>query len=95
MVRMHRTSTTLLMLSFKATDLTPLQQKPGGWDNEHRQNRRRILQQIAAIRGAVNGLMVEVLEGQIREHVAAGGLTAEEREQEVNQVAAVLRSYLK
>ncbi|WP_439650456.1 hypothetical protein [Pollutimonas nitritireducens] len=39
--------------------------------------------------------MVEVLEGQIREHVAAGGLTAEEREQEVNQVAAVLRSYLK
>ncbi len=54
-----------------------------------------ILQQIAAIRGAVNGLMVEVLEGQIREHVAAGGLTAEEREQEVNQVAAVLRSYLK
>ncbi len=39
--------------------------------------------------------MVEVLEGQIREHVAAEGLTAEEREQEVNQLAAVLRSYLK
>jgi DNA-binding FrmR family transcriptional regulator len=28
-----------------------------------------VLQQIAAIRGAVNGLMVEVLEGHIREHL--------------------------
>ena len=28
-----------------------------------------ILQQIAAIRGAVNGLMAEVLEGHIREHL--------------------------
>lgn len=54
-----------------------------------------ILQQIAAIRGAVNGLMIEVLEGQIREHVAAEGLSAAEREQETNQLAKVLRSYLK
>ena len=30
-----------------------------------------ILQQIAAIRGAVNGLMAEVVEGHIREHLAA------------------------
>jgi len=30
-----------------------------------------ILQQIAAIRGAVNGLMGEVLEGHIREHLGA------------------------
>lgn len=28
-----------------------------------------ILQQIAAIRGAVNGLMLEVLEGHMREHL--------------------------
>ncbi|MFT0546242.1 metal/formaldehyde-sensitive transcriptional repressor [Allopusillimonas ginsengisoli] len=54
-----------------------------------------ILQQIAAIRGAVNGLMVEVLEGQIREHVAAEGLSAVERHGEVDQLAEVLRSYLK
>lgn len=54
-----------------------------------------ILQQIAAIRGAVNGLMVEVLEGQIREHVAAEGLSAVERQREVDQLAEVLRSYLK
>ncbi len=30
-----------------------------------------ILQQIAAIRGAVNGLMLEVLEGHMREHLGA------------------------
>ncbi len=54
-----------------------------------------ILQQIAAIRGAVNGLMIEVLEGQIREHVAAEGLSTTERQREVDQLAAVLRSYLK
>ncbi|WP_427194486.1 metal/formaldehyde-sensitive transcriptional repressor [Pseudomonas aeruginosa] len=30
-----------------------------------------VLQQIAAIRGAVNGLMNEVLEGHIREHLGA------------------------
>ncbi|WP_163570943.1 metal/formaldehyde-sensitive transcriptional repressor, partial [Klebsiella pneumoniae] len=31
----------------------------------------KVLQQIAAIRGAVNGLMTEVLEGHLREHVGA------------------------
>jgi DNA-binding FrmR family transcriptional regulator len=30
-----------------------------------------VLQQIAAIRGAVNGLMAEVLEGHLREHLLA------------------------
>lgn len=54
-----------------------------------------VLQQIAAIRGAVNGLMLEVLEGQIREHVAADGLSADERQREVDQVGDILRSYLK
>lgn len=54
-----------------------------------------ILHQIAATRGAVNGLMIEVLESQIRELVAAEGLTTKEREQEANQPAEVLRSYLK
>ncbi len=54
-----------------------------------------ILQQIAAIRGAVNGLMAQVLEGHLREHVGAQGLTHEERDREIDQVTAVLRSYLK
>ncbi|MBO3273698.1 metal/formaldehyde-sensitive transcriptional repressor [Pseudomonas schmalbachii] len=54
-----------------------------------------ILQQIAAVRGAVNGLMAEVMEGHIREHLAAEGLTAEERLEEVDQISSLLRSYLK
>lgn len=54
-----------------------------------------ILQQVAAIKGAVNGLMKEVLEGHIREHLGADDLTKEEREGEVEQVISVLKSYLK
>lgn len=54
-----------------------------------------VLQQIAAIRGAINGLMTEVLEGHLREHVGAEGLSASERDRELDQVAAVLRAYLK
>ncbi|MEJ2669928.1 MAG: metal/formaldehyde-sensitive transcriptional repressor [Gammaproteobacteria bacterium] len=55
----------------------------------------KILQQIAAIRGAINGLMGEVLEGHIREHLGAHDMTLAEREVEVDQVVSVLRSYLK
>lgn len=54
-----------------------------------------ILQQIAAIRGAVNGLMAEVLEGHIREHLGSDALSPEQRSAEVEQTVAVLRSYLK
>ena len=54
-----------------------------------------VLQQIAAIRGAVNGLMAEVLEGHIREHLGSPGLSAAERQGEVEAVAAAVRSYLK
>jgi len=54
-----------------------------------------ILQQIAAIRGAVNGLMAEVLEGHIREHLGAEGVSAEQRGEDVEEVVGALRSYLK
>ncbi|ANG62943.1 hypothetical protein A8C75_10895 [Marinobacterium aestuarii] len=54
-----------------------------------------ILQQIAAIRGAVNGLMAQVLEGHIREHLGADDITPQERAEDVDQVVAALRSYLK
>lgn len=56
---------------------------------------RGVLQQIAAIRGAVAGLMAEVLEGHLREHVAAEGITPEQRQDEVEEVVSVLRTYLK
>ena len=51
-----------------------------------------ILQQIAAIRGAVNGLM---LEGHMREHLGAPEATPAERLEDLDQVVRVLRSYLK
>jgi DNA-binding FrmR family transcriptional regulator len=54
-----------------------------------------ILQQIAAIRGAVNGLMAVVLEGHLRAHVAADGVSKRQREHELEDVLGVLRSYMK
>jgi DNA-binding FrmR family transcriptional regulator len=54
-----------------------------------------ILQQIAAIRGAINGLMLEVLEGHMREHLGAEEATPAERLEDLDQVVNVLRSYLK
>ena len=53
-----------------------------------------VLQQIAAIRGAVNGLMNEVLEGYISEHLRADA-PIEQREEDLEKLVGVLRSYLK
>ena len=53
-----------------------------------------VMQQIAAVRGAVNGLMSEVLEDHIREHLGQES-TAEKREQDMTQLLAILRSYMK
>jgi DNA-binding FrmR family transcriptional regulator len=54
-----------------------------------------ILQQIAAIRGAVNGLMLEVLEGHLRDHLGTDAIPPEQRREDLEQVVSVLRSYLK
>ena len=54
-----------------------------------------LLQQIAAIRGAVNGLMAEVLEGHIREHLVGPGRAEAALEGDVDAVVGALRSYLK
>jgi len=53
------------------------------------------LQQVAAIKGAANGLMKEVLEGHLREHLGAEDITQEQRHEEVEQVILILKSYLK
>ena len=55
----------------------------------------KVLQQIAAIRGAINGLMGEVLEGHIRDHLGDHETSPEQRDADVEQVVSVLRSYLK
>lgn len=54
-----------------------------------------ILQQIAAVRGAVNGLMSEVLEGHIREHLGSNETDAAAHGADVDAVVSALRSYLK
>ena len=54
-----------------------------------------VLQQIAAMRGAVNGLMAEVLEGHLRVHVANDDLSAAQRQRDLEDVLKVLRSYMK
>ncbi|MBB3101778.1 metal/formaldehyde-sensitive transcriptional repressor [Azomonas macrocytogenes] len=54
-----------------------------------------ILQQIAAIRGAVNGLMTEVLEGHIRGHLGADDASPQQRQEDLEVVVTALRSYLK
>lgn len=55
----------------------------------------KVLQQIAAIRGATNGLMVEVLEDHIREHLGSVDADPEVRLDDLEQVVSVIRSYLK
>lgn len=55
----------------------------------------KVLQQVAAIKGAVNGLMKEMLEGHLREHLGASDISQQERTKEVEQVISVLKSYLK
>lgn len=54
-----------------------------------------ILQQVAAVRGAINGLMDEILEAHLHEHVAAPGLSDEARRQGAEDVMAAIRRYAK
>lgn len=54
-----------------------------------------VLQQIAAVRGATNGLMTEVLEGHIRDHLGRADVGARERNEDVKIVLSALRSYMK
>ncbi|MBI3776634.1 MAG: metal/formaldehyde-sensitive transcriptional repressor [Gammaproteobacteria bacterium] len=53
-----------------------------------------ILQQIAAIRGAVNGLMAAVIEGHLTDHVVQEPLLAQ-RQKDLDVVLQVIKSYLK
>jgi DNA-binding FrmR family transcriptional regulator len=53
-----------------------------------------LLQLIAAARGAMNGLMNEVVEGHIRHHVLASKAKSSER-QGAEELIAIVRSYFK
>lgn len=54
-----------------------------------------ILQQVAAIRGAVNGLMSQILENHIKEHLGNDSISPKERKNEIEQVVSAINSYLK
>ncbi|SHH95648.1 metal/formaldehyde-sensitive transcriptional repressor [Pollutimonas bauzanensis] len=55
-----------------------------------------VLHQIAAARGALTGLMREVMEGHINSHIADPNIaSAAEREQGAAELVAVLRTYMK
>jgi DNA-binding FrmR family transcriptional regulator len=54
-----------------------------------------VLQVIASVRGAVNGLMTEVIEDHIRCHVTAPSLAAKQRDEGAEDLIEVVRSYLK
>ncbi len=54
-----------------------------------------LLQQIAAIRGAVNGLMSEVMEAHMREVFGAAVDSEQDRAARVEEVTMLVRSYLK
>lgn len=54
-----------------------------------------ILHLLAASRGAMNGLMAEVIEDHVREHVAARDLTEAERGEGADELLEVIRAYLK
>lgn len=54
-----------------------------------------ILQQIDAVRGAINGLMAGVLESHLREEFAQGSKTNPESETSIDDVVSLVRSYLR
>ena len=62
-------------------------------DNDEQQC-QDVLQQIAAIRGAVNGLMREVIKGHLLEHVVLEDDKVQ-REEDMEVVLKVLDSYIK
>ena len=55
-----------------------------------------VLQTIAACRGAINGLMAEVMAGHMREHVlGAKGKTSAAQRQAAEELIDLINSYLK
>jgi DNA-binding FrmR family transcriptional regulator len=55
-----------------------------------------VLQQIVAIRGAMNALMTEVIEDHVRTHIASPSITTNaERAQGAEDLIEAVRSYLR
>lgn len=54
-----------------------------------------VLHQVAGVRGAVLGLMDELIEDHVREHVAHPGLSDAARAEAADELIAVVRRYAK
>lgn len=55
----------------------------------------KTLHLVAATRGALNGLLDEIIEDHARAHVAKAGLTDQERAQGVEELLEAIRRYSK
>jgi DNA-binding FrmR family transcriptional regulator len=55
----------------------------------------KTLHLVAATRGAINGLLDEIIEDHAREHVAKPGLADDERAQGVEELLEAIRRYSK
>ena len=54
-----------------------------------------VLHRVAAVRGAVNGLLDEIIAEHLNDHVALPGLSDEERAAGADELLAVIRRYAK
>lgn len=54
-----------------------------------------VLQLIASVRGAINGLMAEVVEDHLELHVVGKALSPQERKQGAAELMDVVRTYLR
>jgi DNA-binding FrmR family transcriptional regulator len=54
-----------------------------------------VLQQIAAVRGAATGLMADVLEEHLKEHLSAPRSSAAQRASDLSELARIVKRYLK
>lgn len=54
-----------------------------------------VLHLVAAVRGAVNGLLDEIIAEHLGAHVSRSGLTDEERAEGAEELLAVIRRYSK
>ena len=55
----------------------------------------KVLHLVAAVRGAVNGLMDEIIAEHLQSHVSCAGLTDEQRAEGAEELLAVIRRYFK
>jgi FrmR/RcnR family transcriptional regulator, repressor of rcnA expression len=62
---------------------------------ENEQDCFEVLQQIAAVRGSINGLMAEVLEGHIRFHVASPEHAKSVQRKAIDELVTITKSYLR